>query len=109
MLGPRPVCIARELTKLHQEVLRGLPGELLVAIGGRGGLKGEITLVVAPPGGEGAPDPDAEIERALAEALRSMSMSRAAAVVSRKFNRPRRDVYDLALRLRDTPAEPDAD
>jgi hypothetical protein len=37
-------------------------------------------------------------------------MSRAAAHVSRKFNRSRRDMYDLALKLRALPAgEPDAD
>jgi 16S rRNA (cytidine1402-2'-O)-methyltransferase len=110
VLGPREVCIARELTKIHQEVLRGLPGDLLAIIGARGGLRGEITLVIAPPGGEGAPKPDAEIERALDEALKSMSMSRAATHVSRKFNRSRRDMYGLALKLRDAPAgEPDAD
>ena len=109
VLGPREVCIARELTKIHQEVLRGLPGDLKAVIGARGGLKGEITLVVAPPSGERAPEPDAEMERALDEALRSMSMSRAAARVSRQFNRPRRDVYDLALKRRASPAgEPDA-
>ncbi|MDP9138204.1 MAG: 16S rRNA (cytidine(1402)-2'-O)-methyltransferase [Pseudomonadota bacterium] len=104
VLGPRPVCIARELTKLHQEVLRGKPREVLAAIAARGGLRGEITLVVAPPGGEHAPDADADVERALGEALRSMSTSRAAAHVARKFNRPRRAVYDLALKLRELSA-----
>lgn len=105
VLGPRQVCIARELTKIHQEVLRGRPRELLAILARRAGLKGEVTLVVAPPGGEGLPEPDveAELEEALAAALKSMPMSQAAAQVSRRFNRPRRDVYDLALKLRDLP------
>jgi 16S rRNA (cytidine1402-2'-O)-methyltransferase len=101
VLGPRRVAIARELTKLHQEVLRGLPGELSAVIAARGGLKGEITLVVAPPASSSAPACNAEIERALAEAMRSLPMGKAAADVSRRFGRSRRAVYDLALRLRD--------
>jgi 16S rRNA (cytidine1402-2'-O)-methyltransferase len=101
VLGPRRVAIARELTKLHQEVLRGLPGELSAVIAARGGLKGEITLVIAPPASSSAPASNAEIERALAEAMRSLPMGKAAADVSRRFGRSRRAVYDLALRLRD--------
>jgi len=47
------VCIARELTKLHEETLFGAPGELLsllkTRMDTRGPLKGEVVLVVAPP------------------------------------------------------------
>lgn len=47
ILGDRPAALARELTKLHEEVLRGTLGELTTAIAERGGsLKGELTLVV---------------------------------------------------------------
>ncbi len=106
VLGPRQVCIARELTKMHQQVLRGPPADLRAAIAGRG-LKGEVTLVVAPPGGESVVSPEAETEGALVEALKSMPMSKAAAHVSRKLNRPRRELYDLALKLRATPANRD--
>ena len=45
-LGERRVAVARELTKLHQEVLRGSVSELVVSIGGRE-LKGEVVIVVA--------------------------------------------------------------
>jgi 16S rRNA (cytidine1402-2'-O)-methyltransferase len=43
----RSVVIARELTKIHEEFLRGPAGELLKAIAGRVEIKGEITLLVA--------------------------------------------------------------
>ena len=39
--------IARELTKSYEEVLRGRVAELLVEVRERGGLKGEMVLVVA--------------------------------------------------------------
>ncbi|HEY8202555.1 MAG TPA: 16S rRNA (cytidine(1402)-2'-O)-methyltransferase [Actinomycetota bacterium] len=54
VLGERRIAVARELTKLHEEVLRGRVSEVLDAIGGRQ-LKGEIVVVVegatrnAPP------------------------------------------------------------
>jgi 16S rRNA (cytidine1402-2'-O)-methyltransferase len=46
-LGPRNSVIARELTKLHEEFLRGTPGELLAELRRRPSVKGEITLLVA--------------------------------------------------------------
>jgi len=53
-LGDRPAAVARELTKLHEEIARGK----LTALADRfsGEVRGEVTLVVAPPG-EGAPGP----------------------------------------------------
>ena len=48
-LGNRPAAIGRELTKLHEEVLRGRLVELREALAGRPALKGEFTLVIAPP------------------------------------------------------------
>ena len=46
VLGPRPVVIARELTKVHEEFLRGTAAELREALGKRPSVKGEITLMV---------------------------------------------------------------
>ena len=42
----RHVVIAREVTKLHEEFLRGRAGEILETLGARDGVKGEITLLV---------------------------------------------------------------
>jgi len=47
-LGDRPAVVARELTKLHEEVLRGSLRELLEVLSGRDSLKGEFVLVVGP-------------------------------------------------------------
>jgi 16S rRNA (cytidine1402-2'-O)-methyltransferase len=48
-LGDRPAAVARELTKLHEEVLRGRLSELETELTARPSLKGEFVLVVAPP------------------------------------------------------------
>ncbi len=46
-MGPdRPVVVARELTKLHEEFLRGRAADVLAALRKRGDVKGEITLLV---------------------------------------------------------------
>ncbi|HYX25593.1 MAG TPA: 16S rRNA (cytidine(1402)-2'-O)-methyltransferase [Thermoanaerobaculia bacterium] len=45
-LGDRPAAIARELTKLHEEVLRGRLSALLAELKGRSALKGELVLVI---------------------------------------------------------------
>jgi len=46
VLGPRPVVVARELTKIHEEFLRGPADEVLAALRQRETIKGEITLLV---------------------------------------------------------------
>jgi len=59
VLGPRRVCVAREMTKKFEETLRGTPAEIAAAFATRA-VKGEITVVIAPasetpddPGDEG--------------------------------------------------------
>lgn len=46
VLGERPAALARELTKLHEEVLRGTVAELRDVVAARGTLKGELVLVI---------------------------------------------------------------
>jgi 16S rRNA (cytidine1402-2'-O)-methyltransferase len=48
-LGERPAVVARELTKLHEEVLRGDLGEILDVLTTRERLKGEFVVVLGPP------------------------------------------------------------
>jgi 16S rRNA (cytidine1402-2'-O)-methyltransferase len=45
-LGDRPVVVARELTKLHEEYLRGSVGEVLAELKSRNAVKGEMTVLV---------------------------------------------------------------
>ena len=54
-LGPgRPVVVARELTKIHEEFMRGTAGEICKLVNDRGEIKGEIVLLIGPAS-EGEP------------------------------------------------------
>jgi 16S rRNA (cytidine1402-2'-O)-methyltransferase len=99
VLGDPPVALARELTKFHEEVLRGTASEVAAAIAARGGVKGEITLVVAPPEPAGMVD-EGEIDEELAAALDEMSPGKAASLLARRFGVARRDLYQRALALK---------
>jgi len=54
ILGDRPVVIAREITKVYEEFLRGSLSEVLTTLKSKP-LKGELTVLVGPPTGEGKP------------------------------------------------------
>ena len=45
-LGNRPVAVAREMTKLHEEVLRGALDEVATELEARPTIKGELVVVV---------------------------------------------------------------
>jgi 16S rRNA (cytidine1402-2'-O)-methyltransferase len=97
VLGPRQAAVARELTKLHESVVRGSLAEL--ATDERlASPKGEIVIVVGP--GEEAVATVDEAEMALAEALTRLSPSAAASEVARALHLPRRELYARALALR---------
>ena len=50
-LGPnRQIVVARELTKIHEELLRGTATEILQVLKDHGQVKGEITLLIGPGG-----------------------------------------------------------
>ncbi len=97
-LGPRLAAVARELTKLHEEVRRGNLAELAAHYAADEEPRGEIVVVVAPPGPAARPDAD-ELETELRGALATLSVKDAAAAVAARSGMPRREVYSLALRL----------
>jgi 16S rRNA (cytidine1402-2'-O)-methyltransferase len=101
-LGDRPMAAARELTKLHEEVLRGTPAELLAHFQAHP-PRGEFVLVVsgAPAAAAVEPAPEAT-PVALAEAVAALEaggMDRKAAMkeVATRFGLSKRDVYQAVL------------
>jgi 16S rRNA (cytidine1402-2'-O)-methyltransferase len=99
VLGDRPVAVARELTKLHEEVLRGTVTDVAAMIEGREHLKGEICLLVGPPGEEPLAGAD-EIDAALIAAMADASLNEAAALVAKRYGMKKRDAYARALELK---------
>jgi len=98
LLGNRPAAVARELTKVFEEVRRERLGDL-AAHYGKGDVKGEIVVVVGPPEAGAAPDA-AAVDRALREAMAGASLKDAAAEVAARFGLMRRKVYARALELK---------
>jgi 16S rRNA (cytidine1402-2'-O)-methyltransferase len=100
--GHRRVVIARELTKLYEEVWRGTLAEAVERVG-REPPRGEVVLVLegAP---EAAPVAEEEIAARLSEVLATgVSVRDAASTVARTLGISRHRAYDLALALREKP------
>jgi 16S rRNA (cytidine1402-2'-O)-methyltransferase len=96
-LGARDAAICRELTKLHEEVRRGTLVDLARAYADGGETRGEIVIVVAPPGE--ATGEDADVDGLLRRALTRVSLKDAVGEVALATGRPRREVYQRALAL----------
>ncbi|HEV3491646.1 MAG TPA: 16S rRNA (cytidine(1402)-2'-O)-methyltransferase [Reyranella sp.] len=99
LLGPRPAAIARELTKLFEEVRRGPLTELAQHYALHPDVKGEIVLVIGPPGETEAPAAE-RLDEALRAAMAGASVKDAAAEVAARYGLRRRDVYARALELK---------
>ena len=97
ILEYREVAVAREITKLHEELRRGLPAGLKAWFETHP-PKGEIVLMIAPP--EEAETSDIDVDILLREALRNLKPSHAAADVARATGRERKALYARALELR---------
>lgn len=97
----REAAVCRELTKLHEEVVRGAASELAADFANRESVKGEIAIVIDPPApGEGAVDESAirvRAEELAAQGERPKSIARHLVA---EFGIPRNQAYDLALTLR---------
>ena len=98
LLGNRAAAVARELTKLHEEVRRGRLADLAAHYRDMGPPRGEIVIVVGPPE-PGAPDP-AEIDKRLRAALAELGVRDAAARLAAETGLPRGDLYRRALAIR---------
>jgi 16S rRNA (cytidine1402-2'-O)-methyltransferase len=96
-LGAREAAICRELTKLHEEVRRGTLAELARAYADGGETRGEIVIVVAPPGEDAGED--ADVDDLLRQALTRVSLKDAVGEVAVATGRSRREVYQRALAI----------
>lgn len=111
----RQVALCRELTKLHEEVLRAQAPYLLEQVRDRGELKGEMVLVVAPPseeelaafasmmpgaavGAAGAVDVDEALQKDIQDALAQGEPASAIAKrLSQRYSLKKRAVYERVL------------
>ena len=103
VLGPeRRAVVCRELTKTHEEIVRGTLPELVAWA--QGEVRGEVTLVLA-----GAPEP--EVDATPAELVRlvgvreqaGLSRKEAVVAVAAETGLPKRDVYDAVVAAKHAP------
>ena len=104
-LGPRPAAVVRELSKRFEQAV---DGDLmtLAARYADAPPKGEIVIVVGPPGEEAAASAD-DLDAALARAMSGQPLKSAVAEVAEALGLPRKQVYARALELKDGPKDDD--
>ena len=95
VMGERPVVVARELTKLHEEFLRGTAKDIRDELAARPSVKGEFTLLIGKAS-EPVADDSVSLEDAVREA-EQQGLSRMEAIkhVARERGLNKRDVYRL--------------
>jgi len=96
IFGDRRMVLARELTKLHEELLRGRISEVIAEVSQRE-IRGEVTLII-----EGCSDVNPPSEEALRDEIaklkgEGMRVKEIAEIIGEKFGYSKREIYGLAL------------
>ncbi|MFP4194231.1 MAG: 16S rRNA (cytidine(1402)-2'-O)-methyltransferase [Desulfosalsimonas sp.] len=103
-LGDRRAMIAREMTKQHEEYIRGSISELIKEIGQRQSVKGEVTVLVSGKTTDKQPSDKSfsELEKEIQTAVSGgdISTSRLAADLSEKYGIQKNKIYKLILELK---------
>jgi len=107
LLGGRRIVLARELTKIHEEFLRGTAQSIREQLAQRAAVKGEITLVIARSE-KTIPiaDPLAEVQRLEHHGLDRME---AIKTVAKQMGLPKRELYRLVMERGSNPPGTQAD
>lgn len=98
ILGDREAAVCRELTKLFEEVRRGLLSELLGHYQAADTPKGEIVIVISPPDVREETTVE-ELDTLLVKSMENMSLKEAVATVTEMTGLKRKQVYGRALDL----------
>jgi 16S rRNA (cytidine1402-2'-O)-methyltransferase len=101
VLPGRPVVIARELTKIHEEFLRGSPADLRQELSRRGAVRGEMTVLIGKKQEEETsqvPAPDSKSIRDQLRQLESQGVPRMEALkqIARRLGLSKREIYRMA-------------
>ncbi|MEP6342765.1 MAG: 16S rRNA (cytidine(1402)-2'-O)-methyltransferase [Maricaulaceae bacterium] len=99
VLGNRPVALTRELTKRYEEARYGSVTELMQTVKDDP-PRGELVICIGPSTESGVWD-EAQVIAALTEVIDELGVKRAATAVAQNCGWKKRDVYALALRMKD--------
>ena len=101
-MGDRSIVLAREMTKLFEEFIRGPVSQVIIELDARSGVKVECTLLVSGNPGDDLADPEkirAEITRLLASG--EAGTAEISKQVARKFKIPKKEAYALVLEAKE--------
>lgn len=93
VLGDRRVAVCREITKLHEEILRGPASEVRSRLGEREEVRGEVVLVVEGAGPPLVPTLERLVEEAEALVAGGVRKREAATAVARRHDVPANEIY----------------
>jgi len=104
IFGERPIVAAREITKIHEEFLRGTAASIREKLAQRPSVKGEFTLVI------GRSEQKTQIDDPAAEVLRlqreeGLSRMDAIKAVAKRMSLPKREVYRLSAEPGNNPPD----
>lgn len=99
LYGQREIAVARELTKLYEECLRGTAEEIIAHYTEKT-PKGEIVIMIAPPL-EAEEKNELDIETLLRKRLKEIPLKSAVKEMVTQYGLNKNEVYDLALRIKD--------
>ena len=98
LYGNREIAVARELTKMYEECIRGTADELIAHYTEKA-PKGEIVMMIAPPTEEET-ILNIDIEALLKEKLKKLPLKSAVKELVAAYNLNKNEIYDLALRIK---------
>ena len=101
VMGERHSVLSREITKIHEEFIRGTLSEILTVLKQRSEIKGECTLLVSGCEEKEVSSPEL-VTRELKESICSNKkpLSVLAKETAKKFGLPKKAVYEEALRIK---------
>ena len=100
VMGERPLSVSREITKLHEETLRGSAAGIAATLAAKPAIKGEFVIIIGAQ--EKAPESltDEDITKAIEAALLDHTSGKAASLVAKKLGLSRDDIYARILALK---------
>lgn len=98
VFSAREMAVAREITKVYEECLRGTAEELIAHFEAHE-PRGEMVFMVAPP--DDKADSGVDVEAALREELKTNGVKTAVTNLVGRFGLNKNEVYQLALKIKD--------
>jgi 16S rRNA (cytidine1402-2'-O)-methyltransferase len=100
VMGERPLSVSREITKMHEETIRGSAEHIASVLAAKPSIKGEFVIVIGAQDKSPETLTDEDITKAIEAALLDHTSGKAASLVSKKLGLPRDDIYARILVLK---------